>query len=113
MVCFVSKHKHWWEGSWHRAGMSKRTSYGKFYRPDVCLVQTSVHVRTYSADAVLPADGLLPSVPTVKIASPRARVRVDPGPHGRVSAFARARISMAPCPGPGPGPGAGLGPAPT
>jgi hypothetical protein len=40
--------------------MSKRTSYGKIYRPDV---------RVYPADAFLSADVFLPSAPTVKNAS--------------------------------------------
>jgi hypothetical protein len=42
-------------------GMSKWMSYGKIYRLDV-----RARVRNYPADAFLPADGFLPSTPTVK-----------------------------------------------
>jgi hypothetical protein len=56
--------------------MSKRTSYGKIYRPDVCV---------YSVDAVLSTHGFLPSTPMVKIASAwvRQRVHAGLGPRGR------------------------------
>jgi hypothetical protein len=44
--------------------MSKRTSYGKIYRPDVLFIQmsadiarTSTRVPVYPADAILLADG--------------------------------------------------------
>jgi hypothetical protein len=58
--------------------MSKRTTYGKRYHPDVrfvqtstSVVQTSMHVRNYPADAVLPRDGFLPVRTDSKNASTR------------------------------------------
>jgi hypothetical protein len=54
--------------------MSKRTSYGKIYRPDVHFVWTSVDiVRTSACVRIYPADGFLPSTPRVQNASPRTR----------------------------------------
>jgi hypothetical protein len=53
----------------------------RFVRTAVNIVRTSAHVRVYPVDAVLPADGILPSVPTIKTASARARVPTGPGPH--------------------------------
>jgi hypothetical protein len=41
------------------AGMLKRTSYGKIYRPDVRFIQTSARVRIYLADVQLPVHGFL------------------------------------------------------
>jgi exonuclease III len=45
------------------ARMSKRTTYGNFYRLNVHFIKTSTRVREYSVD------GFLPSAPTVKKAS--------------------------------------------
>jgi hypothetical protein len=42
-------------------------------RPDVLFVRTSARVRVYPTDAVLPADGFLPSADAVKTASARTR----------------------------------------
>jgi hypothetical protein len=65
--------------------MSKRTSYSKIYRPDVRFV------RVYPTDAFLPADGFLPSAPTVKKCI-RADGLLLPGGHKRV----RADVPMRP-----------------
>jgi hypothetical protein len=54
------------------AGMSKRTSYGKNYYPDVRFVRTSARVRVY------PTDGFLPSADALV----HPQVRVDPCPCG-------------------------------
>jgi hypothetical protein len=68
------------------AGMSKWTSYGKIYHPDISFIRTSARAHVYPADAFLLPDGFLPSAPMVKkclcadgLMHPRGhkRVRVD------------------------------------
>jgi hypothetical protein len=56
--------------------MSKRTSYGKIYRPDIhfvrmsaSIVRTSARIHVYPTNAFLSTDGFLMSMPTVKNAS--------------------------------------------
>jgi hypothetical protein len=51
-------------------------------------IQTSARVRIYPINAFLPADGFLPSAPTIKNAS--ARVRVPARTHGRALDTRRA-----------------------
>jgi hypothetical protein len=65
------------------------------YRSDVLFVWTSARVRVYPVDAVLPADGFLPSTNAVKTASARTwGVRVSaPRPRGHGSARTRGRAS--------------------
>jgi hypothetical protein len=73
--------------------MSKRTSYSKIYRPDVRFVRTSACVRVYPADLFFPADGFLPSAPTIK-----KRVRTD----GLMRSRGHAHASAPPYPSPSP-----------
>jgi hypothetical protein len=64
--------------------MSKRTSYGKNYHPDVHFIQTSARIRIY------PGDGFLPSVDVVKTTSAQTwGVRTDGLASPRGSAPAR------------------------
>jgi hypothetical protein len=80
--------------------MSKRMSYGKNYRPDVRFVRMSTYIRIYPTDAVLPANGILPSGmhPHGRGASVRTHAAMRPsrvtdaGPRPRGRGFREGRV---------------------